>query len=230
MISSKHDVKLSSYNASEMSHEREANEAQKNRGGPRYSTTQKVRDVSAYLRLARLYCETPRKLRSKPRAIEQIRINLREERGPEGKLPSSASMRRWLDFGVDLDHWPVFAQDIDKVAAVWDKKELDFDEVEGGGGPGPLLNAQNALSDAVVFTRKLLQRDDYLETAAKNPKVHVDMMGKLTEAVHKLSMTGAGPLGGRKPQEMSTDEAFELVCAILEAHPELAEDVKAALK
>lgn len=196
---------------------------------PGYGEVGRARDFPAYLKCLRIYVTTPRRLRSLNKAIEQTREELMKERGPDAKVPGFATLRRQLDFGVEVDGYPVLAQHVDKIAAEYDAGKLDLVEIEGGGGPGPLLNAQNALSDAVVFTRKLLQRDDYLETAAKNPKVHVEMMGKLTEAVHKLAMTGAGPLGGRRPDQMTADEAFELVCKVLEAHPELADDVRSAL-
>lgn len=182
-----------------------------------------VQDIDAYRHLMAIYCRMPPRARVKARAAQQLVDDYAEK---EREAPGIPTMLRWLTNGVKINGYPELAQSCDVVAAMVDAGTFDLRQL-GMQGPNFIGLAGQALEGALRTTIWLVESDKYKEHVANNPKTHAEMVGKLTEA-HK-SARAEMPVG-MDPEDMSEDQAFELVTGCLNAHPRLKTELLAALQ
>jgi hypothetical protein len=88
---------------------------------------------------------------------------------------------------------------------------------------------RTAHDDSVRLLQGLMKGDEYKEVVKKNPQLHLQAMGKLTEALKARNAEGGGDVW-EQLDRMGEEDALKAVYKLLERYPVIIHGIHEALR
>jgi hypothetical protein len=171
------------------------------------------------LKLALAYCEGMPGMRDMDKAIKAVRsAALRDG----VKVPDYTSFWRWAQFGSKVDMFPELAQPFTELAKLVDNGEVDLNEWRASMNVGDAL-MRTTHDDAVRILQRLMKSEGYDGAVDKDPRLHLQAMGKLTEALKARNAEGGGNVW-EMLERMGGEDAMKAVHKLLERFPEIIDE------
>ena len=182
----------------------------------------KPRDEETYVEFVKGFCM----LRADDRNLEQFcktfrnKLEIRRRNGSIAWVPSNATLMRWAYQGTRTAALGG-PRTLRQLAEDFDKGKLDLNAVVQRMGTlkDDADDVMRAMLNIAVMT---MQRKDYQDKCAEDPRLLSSMMQRVNEISARLSIRGndIGTL-----EQTSRETAIEIIGKLLELHPDLVKSV-----